>query len=64
MATIGSDGNRRRILFVAGDGKRKTIRIGEMSLTQAEKFKTKIEALRAMAADLCPGWVRRTPLPV
>ncbi len=48
MATIGTEGtNRRRILFVAADGKRKTIRLGKMSLVKAEKIKTKIESLIA-----------------
>lgn len=46
MATIGHDANgRRRILFVAGDGKRRTIRLGKVSAKQAEAFKVKVEAL-------------------
>ena len=46
MATIGNDRNgRRRILFVAGDGSRKTIRLGKATLKQAEAFKVKVEAL-------------------
>ncbi len=48
MASIGSDGNgRRRILFVAGDGTRKTIRLGKASQRQAESFKVKVESLIA-----------------
>ena len=46
MASIGNDpGGRRRILFVAGDGTRKTIRLGKVSQRQAEAFKVKLEAL-------------------
>jgi integrase len=46
MASIGNDPNgRKRILFVANDGKRKTIRIGQQSQKQAVKFKLKVEAL-------------------
>jgi integrase len=48
MASIGKDPNgRKRILFVASDGKRKTIRLGKTSLKQAEAFKLKLEALIA-----------------
>jgi integrase len=48
MASIGLDRNgRRRILFVAGDGGRKTIRLGKMSQRQAEAFKVKVESLVA-----------------
>lgn len=46
MATIGRDSNgRRRILFYAGDGTRKTIRLGAVSKGQATAFKIKIESL-------------------
>jgi len=46
MASIGEDpGGRKRILFVAGDGKRKTVRLGKVSLRQAEAFKLKLESL-------------------
>jgi integrase len=46
MASISRDPNgRRRILFVAGDGSRKTIRLGKCSQKQAEAAKVKIEAL-------------------
>ena len=48
MASIGKDQNgRKRILFVAEDGSRKTIRLGKASLKQAEAYKTKLEALIA-----------------
>ncbi len=46
MASIGKDpGGLRRILFVAPDGKRKTIRLGKATQRTAETVKTKVEAL-------------------
>src|SRR5687768_6632708 len=46
MATIGSDPNgRKRILFVGGDGRRRTIRLGIATVKQAESFKVKVEQL-------------------
>src|SRR5262249_19792113 len=47
MASIGNDCNGcKRILFVAPDsGKRKTIRLGKVSMKQAIAFKVKVEAL-------------------
>lgn len=46
MATIGDDPNgRKRILFVSGDGKRRTIRLGKASQRQAEAFRVKVESL-------------------
>jgi integrase len=48
MASIGRDKNgRKRILFVAEDGSRKTIRLGKCSRRQAEAFKVRLEALVA-----------------
>ncbi len=48
MASIGRDPNgRRRILFVAQNGKRRTIRLGKCSQKQGEATKVKIEALVA-----------------
>jgi len=48
VASVGSDsGGRKRILFVAGDGRRKTIRLGKMSKRQAESAKRFIEDLIA-----------------
>lgn len=48
MATIGKDkSGLKRILFVAPDGKRKTIRLGKCTIKQAETFKLKLEALIA-----------------
>ena len=47
MASIGKDRNgRKRILFVAEHGSRKTIRLGKANMRQAEAFKVKVEALR------------------
>ncbi len=46
MASIGKDSNgRKRILFLASDGSRKTIRLGKCNLKQAETFKLKLETL-------------------
>jgi len=46
VASVIDDPNgRKRIQFVASDGKRKTIRLGKMSAKQAESFKGKTEAL-------------------
>jgi integrase len=48
MASIGSDDNGfKRILFVAPDDKRKTIRLGNATMKQANAFKVKVEALVA-----------------
>ena len=48
MASIGKDkGGRKRILFVAEDGGRKTVRLGKCSRRQAEAVKVKLEALVA-----------------
>ncbi len=56
MASIGKDKNgRRRILFVAPDGKRKTIRLGKIPQRAAEAIKVKVENLVAAATSGC-GW--------
>ena len=48
MASISKEPNgRRRILFVAGDGKRKTIRLGKVNQRTAEAVRVKVEALVA-----------------
>jgi integrase len=53
MASIGCDPNgRKRILFVAGDGSRKTIRLGKVTLKQAEATKVKIEQLQLSASGI------------
>lgn len=46
MASISRDKNgRRRLLFVAADGKRQTIRLGKVSQREAEAFKFRVERL-------------------
>ncbi|HUT45260.1 MAG TPA: hypothetical protein VMX36_03205 [Sedimentisphaerales bacterium] len=46
MASVIRDPNsRKRIQFVAGDGSRKTIRLGKATMRQAEAIKPKIEQL-------------------
>ena len=48
MASISRDPNgRRRILFTALDGKRKTIRLGKVSQRAAEAVKYRVEQLLA-----------------
>jgi integrase len=55
MASIGHEaGGRRRILFVAPDGKRKTIRLGKVTQRAAEAIKTKVEALVVSACTGLP----------
>jgi hypothetical protein len=50
MASIIDDPNgRKRIQFVAGDGSRKTIRLGQMSRKQANAFNVYVEDLTAAA---------------
>ncbi len=54
MASIGKDpGGLRRILFVAPDGKRKTIRLGKVTQRTAEAIKVKVEAI--VAASMAGG---------
>jgi len=51
MASIAKDPNgRKRILFVDGDGNRKAIRLGKMSLPDARVIKTKVEAILSARA--------------
>lgn len=46
MASIATDPNgRRRILFVASDGKRRTVRLGPASQKDAEHVRRRVEAL-------------------
>ena len=55
MASIGRDcGGQRRILFVAPDGKRKTVRLGKVSQRVAESIKTKVEYLVVAAITGSP----------
>ncbi len=60
MASIGKEKNgRRRILFVAPDGKRKTIRLGKTPQRAAEAIKVKVENLVGAAVSGC-GWDSET----
>src|SRR5437879_5236634 len=48
MATPGKDTKRtRRILFVAGDGTRKTVRLGKVPMKVANEVKARVESLNA-----------------
>lgn len=58
MASIGRDANGfKRVLFVAKDGSRKTVRLGKCSQRDAEAFKIKLEALHS--AKLLGGTLDR-----
>lgn len=58
MASLAKDPNgRKRILFVAKDGSRKTIRLGKTSIKQAESFKVKLEALIAARRTKSSGGI-------
>ena len=60
MASISTDKKgKKRIQFVAPDGKRKTIRLGKMPKKAVEAIKTKVEALNA-AAIAGISWDRET----
>ncbi len=54
MASIGNDqGGKKRILFVAQDGKRKTIRLGKCSVRDAEQIKYRVENLLSAVIQGC-----------
>jgi integrase len=66
MASISRDPNgRKTIQFVAGDGKRKSVRLGKVSQRIAEEIKVKVESLNAAVITGCPvdnetaQWVAR-----
>jgi integrase len=66
MASVSRDPNGRRVIqFVAGDGKRKSIRLGKVSQRIAEEIKVRVEALNAALLSGCPldndtaRWVSR-----
>ena len=60
MASIAREKNgHRRILFVAPDGKRKTVRLGKVPQRAAEAIKVKIDNLVAAAVSGC-GWDNET----
>jgi integrase len=56
MASINRESNgRRTIQFVGPDGKRRSIRLGKVSQSMAERFRVKVEALaRAVALGQLP----------
>ena len=48
MASVGNDSNgRKRVLFVAGDGSRRTVRLGKCSQRDADEICRHVEALAA-----------------
>ena len=51
--TTGAKGCRT-IQFVAGDGKRRSIRLGKVAMRQAEAVKLRVEALNASLISKCP----------
>jgi len=58
MASLAKDPNgRKRILFMAKDGSRKTIRLGKTSIKQAESFKVKLEPLIAARRTKSSGGI-------
>ena len=55
MASIGDENGRKRILFMAPDGKRKTIRLGKVAKRQAEAVKIHVEQLaHAFSTNTAP----------
>jgi len=67
MASIGKDPNgRKRILFVDQDGSRKTVRLGKVSMKQANAFKVKLEGLvsgrlSGSMSDETARWIAEIP---
>jgi hypothetical protein len=58
MASIARDKNgSRRILFVAQDGKRPTIRLGKVSQRSAEALKRRVEEQMGELWEIAPRWV-------
>jgi integrase len=55
VASISKGPNgHRTIQFVAGDGKRRSIRLGKVTQRQAEAVKLRVEALNAALISKCP----------
>lgn len=53
MASVISDANgRKRLQFVAGDGSRKTLRLGKATVRQAESIKVRVEQLALAATGI------------
>jgi integrase len=68
MASVSRDANgKKRILFVDGEGERRAIRLGKVSVKIAESVKVKIEALIASQITGTPidaelaAWLRDLP---
>ena len=66
MASVSTDpSGNRRILFVAGDGKRKAIRLGRVTAKQANEIKLKVESILAASLSGLPldgetaAWIGR-----
>ncbi len=63
MASISTDNKgRRRILFIAPDGKRRTLRIGAVSMRQANIWKMRVEQILTSATtglieEDCARWL-------
>lgn len=55
MASLGADGTgNRSIQFVAGDRKRRTVRLGKVPKKVAEAVKLRVEALNAALVARLP----------
>ena len=68
MASVSRDANgTKRVLFIGGDGKRRTIRLGRVPGKAAESVKLRVEALNAARITGTPidsdlaAWVRDLP---
>jgi hypothetical protein len=66
MASITTDkAGNRAVQFVAGDGKRRTVRLGRVTMKQANEIRLKVEALNAAKVSGLPfdgetaSWVAR-----
>ena len=71
MASLGSEpGGRRRILVVGRDGRRRTVRLGRMSLKSARTALAHVEALAAARISgagipaATAQWLGELPLPI
>jgi len=67
MASLSRDGNKNwRILFMAGDGTRKVVRLSGANKAQAEKFRDRVESLVTASIigamdDVTAGWIAALP---
>ena len=54
MASISKQPNgKKTVQFVGADGKRRSIRLGKVSVRDAEKFKSRVEDLLAASTSGC-----------